>query len=330
MNADWNRNLSFSSGSASAARKESFSLSTDWNPELSDAPFATEASYRATGMRTARQAKFAVDHELAAELRLDALPFAGGTLTPRFETDASIAGGALGLEFKVSTPVQSGSRSLRPAVALEVSGLGKLRTESEQRLDVSYYDRSSDRLQPSLSATLRRTTVTYIGSKSTSWSLTLSPRLKWSPVPQVGAEIYGSMTATIANDQWTMSGSVRGDADAPLTALFPALVALAEPAPPATADSTAEQSIEPEAGDATPNPWRAWIAASNVSANLSGNASLRSGRWSFGITARGQISTPIGDAWSTGLSLHGELSKLADLDSVDAGWSVEVHAAVQF
>jgi len=336
----WNRRLSASPGSPATTRSESFSLSADWRPDLSDTSFTAEASYSAGGARTSQSADFTVDHGLSAELRLDARPLGGWMVTPRFEADASFEQGTLGFELQASTPLQTGSRSLRPSVSLDVSGLGELRTESEQRFDVSYYDRSSDTLQPSLSSSLRRTTVSYLGSKATSWSLTLTPRLEWSPVPELDTDLHGSMTATFSNEQWTITGSLRGNADSPLTALFPALAEFLEQGSAAEEGQAALASdLGSDAGagspdvvadESAPGSWLDWIGASNVSANLSGNGSLRSGRWSFGTTARTQISTSIGDSWSTGISLQGELSKLADLDTVDTGWLIEIHVAVRF
>ena len=335
----WSRTLSTSGDSQAVSHRESFGLSVDWRPDLSALPLTTSASYGASGSRTSSDAGFVVDHTVSADLRFDARPFAGWTVTPRFEADASIEEGVVGFELEMSAPLQTASTSLRPSVVLDVSGLGEERTESEQRLSISYYDRTSVQVQPSLSSTLRRTTVAYIGSKSTSWSLTLSPQVSLKPGPQVDAKLSGSMTATFANDRWSISGTVRGDASAPLTSLFPGLASFAEPeavrdgASPTDSPSGSDDATKPNgtADDETaPELWRTWISASTVSLDLSGNGSLRNERLSLGVTARGSLSTPIGDAWSTGLSVQGDLSKLADLDTVDLDWLIEVHAAVQF
>jgi len=328
--ASWNRTLSTSGGSQAGSYRESFGVSADWRPDLPDLPFTAEASYGATGSRTSDETGFAVDHAGSAELRLDARPFAGWMITPRFEADASLEDGAVAFELEMSAPLQTASTSLRPSVVLEISGLGEQRTESEQRLSISYYNRTSERLQPGLSSTLRRTTVAYVGSKSTSWSLTLNPQLSWNPAPQVDAKLSGSITTTRANDRWTVSGTIRGDAGAPLTTLFPGLAAIAVPEDSVSEPAPTAEPNGSEVEEITPKLWRTWISASTVSADLSGNGSLRNGRLSLGMTARGSLSTPIGDAWSTGLSVQGDLSKLADLDAVDVGWLIEVHAAVQF
>ncbi|MBN1858771.1 hypothetical protein JW848_06155 [Candidatus Bipolaricaulota bacterium] len=337
VDATWNRMASGSEGAPITIGRESFSLSADWQPDLRDEPFTAEASYSASATRSSQRIGFSVDHRLNAELRLDSRPFAGRTVSPRFEADASLEDGAFGFEFQVATPIQTGSRSLRPTIALEVSGLGELRTESEQRVDVSYYDRSSDKFQPSVSSTLRRTTVAYIGSKSTSWSLTLAPRLKWTPVREISANVTGSITATLANEQWTMTGSIRSDASAPLASLFPRIDEAMQP-PLEQSESAARNPesddnsapIDVESGDVPVESWRSSLGASVVSAEISGNSSYRNHQWSFNLTTRGQVSVPIGDTWSAGLSLQGDLSKIADLGSVDLGWLIEIYAAVQF
>ena len=213
ISGSWARPMSFAiTGAASGS--ETWGVTGDIRHAFTG--LRTTLAYTLGGSRGLKDESARITQTAKLDLRPNAFTIASFKLTPRFTLGGNDKGGTLTLNGQANLRGVVSDFSAQVTLGRDLSGLGKEREQTTDRLSLSLAYSGIPDLKPNLSFTQNTSSVTYHGESRGSTSRTLTGSLSWAPPDgrrdtlrisarsSSGSRQEGDLTVTV-NNSYTFS-----------------------------------------------------------------------------------------------------------------------------
>lgn len=212
INGSWARPMTFSLNRTSGSEK--WNLSGDVRHAFTG--LGTTLTYTVDGSRALTDASTSITQTAKLDLRPKAFSLASVNLTPRFTVGGNDKSGTITLNGQANLRATVSDFSAQATLGRDLSGFGREREQTTDRISLSLAYTGIPDLRPNLSFTQNASNVTYRGESRGSTSRTLTGTLTWSPKDgrrdtlrisarsSLGSRNEGNLTVSV-NNSYTFS-----------------------------------------------------------------------------------------------------------------------------